>query len=886
MRVMARLRAAVVMTLAFVPALAGAQSTEAMFPFVLPWDDATPGVIDLSGMLAKPAGKAGHVHAGADGHLYTGDTRIRFYGVDLAFDANFPTHEQADKIAARMAKFGINIVRFHIMDMQPFPRGIFLRGSKGTRELDPEALDRLDYFRAQLAQRGIYTNLCLLNYRPINAEDGLPPEIVQPEDNPYQRRHVVGFFDDRVVELQKEYARQLLTHRNPYTGKTPTEDPAVAFVEINNENGLIHAWLAGSVDKLAPVFRDELARAWNGWLKRKYGTAEKLRAAWSAGERPAGPEAIANGDFARQLEKWSLEVHEPAQATAQVVDVPAGAMPLGKAVQISVARPGTQDWHIRLQQPGVAVEVDRACTISFWAKADKPAKISVSVDQSREPWHVLAGRAPVRLGTQWQKHELTLPIKETDGNARMIVDAPTAAATVWISGISLHMDGTTALPASENLGNIPAFTTEEFGRRTASVQRDWMSFLWDTEDHYWQTMYRYLKDDLKVQAPVIGTVVGCSTPNLMAKLDAVDSHAYWQHPQFPGRAWDQNDWVVHNQTMVNETGGILASLAYRRVLGKPFCITEYGNAAPNTYVAEGHLLRSAYASLQDWDYISASRYSHSGDWDIGRIRNFFDIDQHPTKMATMIPAAVMYLRGDVLPAKQLVVATIDREQELSVLRHAQAWDLVHAGHAGVKAGLTLTHRVAIAADGMSVPPGALRPDQVTLPEANYISDTEQLTWDLRQAGRGVVTVDSPHSKAVIGFGQGKHFDLSGVAVDPGPTLQQGWSVITVTAMEGELAKPPCRVLITATGSAENTNMGWKNPQKSSVGKDWGRAPSLVEGIPARITLPVRADKVSAWSLDERGQRKSPLPAQADPAGNAVITIGPEHRTIWYEVAVR
>ena len=52
-------------------------------------------------------------------------------------------------------------------------------------------------------------------------------------------------------------------------------------------------------------------------------------------------------------------------------------------------------------------------------------------------------------------------------------------------------------------------------------------------------------------------------------------------------------------------------------------MTEYGHCAPSTFVSEGSLLRGAYAALQDWDYISASRYSHHSDWDLKRIRNFF-----------------------------------------------------------------------------------------------------------------------------------------------------------------------------------------------------------------------------------------------------------------------
>jgi hypothetical protein len=85
--------------------------------------------------------------------------------------------------------------------------------------------------------------------------------------------------------------------------------------------------------------------------------------------------------------------------------------------------------------------------------------------------------------------------------------------------------------------------------------------------------------------------------------------------------------------------------------------------------------------------------------------------------------------------------------------------------------------------------------------------------------------------------------------------------------------------------AENTRMGWKNPEKSSVGKDWGVAPTRVEGVSARITVPAPAQAVKAWALNERGQRAAALAAEAGSGGVAVIVIGPERHTLWYEVAV-
>jgi len=399
-------------------------------------------------------------------------------------------------------------------------------------------------------------------------------------------------------------------------------------------------------------------------------------------------------------------------------------------------------------------------------------------------------------------------------------------------------------------------------------------------------MARFVKDELKVRALVIGTVVGCSTPNLMSRLDGVDTHAYWCHPVFPGRMWDPEEWIVPNRSMVNERGGTIPDLALRRVLGRPHCVTEYGHAAPNPHAGEGNLLRDAYAALQDWDYVSTSRYSHKADWDLRRLRNFFDMDQHPTRLVALVPAAAMFLRGDVKPARSAVVAALGRQHEVDVLRHGHAWDLVHAGHLGVPREAALMHRIALAVEGQAPPADALRPDQARVEGDLFVSDTGELAWDLREMGRGVVTVNTAKSRAVIGYGGGRKFDLGGVVVEPGPTLQDGWSVITMTAMEGEGVSSPGRLLVTATGYVENTRMGWKNAEKTSVGKDWGEAPSRVEGVPARITLPGAAKGTAAWALDERGQRRMPLTVGEDARGRAVITLGPQSRTLWYEVEVR
>ena len=275
----------------------------------------------------------------------------------------------------------------------------------------------------------------------------------------------------------------------------------------------------------------------------------------------------------------------------------------------------------------------------------------------------------MRLTREWQSFRFVSLASQSDDNARVVFDPAMLAGDYWVAGVSFRPGGVIGLAKGESVedGTMPLFPHAQIGERTPDAQRDWLRFLWETEDRYWQTMRRYLKDDLKAKSLVIGTATNCSTPGLMARMDCVDTHAYWCHPIFPGRPWDPGNWIVANRTMVNERGGTLPDIALRRVLGRPHCVTEYGHAAPNTHVSEGNLLRDAYAALQDWDYVSTSRYAHRANWDLRRIRNFFDMDQHPTRLVTFVAAAALFRRGDVKPARQLVVAALDREREVEAM---------------------------------------------------------------------------------------------------------------------------------------------------------------------------------------------------------------------------
>ena len=228
--------------------------------------------VDVSYLLDAPAGKHGFVQV-KDGHLATADgQRIRFWGVNITDwspgSRQIPAKEDAAYLASTLARFGVNSVRFQFLDLE-VPRGLIAKSEESTRTLDAEQFDREDYFIAELEKRGIYIDFNLLVGRPFKEGDGVKDAAML-----HQGAKGTSFFDARLIELQKEYARQLLDHRNPYTKKKYTEDPAVAIVEINNENAINVGYRAPS-----PFYKDELAALYADWLGKHRDAAQiaKLR---------------------------------------------------------------------------------------------------------------------------------------------------------------------------------------------------------------------------------------------------------------------------------------------------------------------------------------------------------------------------------------------------------------------------------------------------------------------------------------------------------------------------------------------------------------------------------------------------------------------------------
>ena len=179
--------------------------------------------------------------------------------------------------AATLARFGVNYVRLHFLDLDA-PRGIIDAKRGDSRGFDPVQLDRLDFLVSELKKRGIYFDLNLNVGRSYKAGDG-----VKDFDKIRWGKGLV-LFDPRLIELQLEYATALLTHVNPYTKLAYRDEPAIAVIEMLNENGIYLGFRAPT-----PYYDQELTGFYNAWLLKNRTPEQIARLREMAGVGSDGP---------------------------------------------------------------------------------------------------------------------------------------------------------------------------------------------------------------------------------------------------------------------------------------------------------------------------------------------------------------------------------------------------------------------------------------------------------------------------------------------------------------------------------------------------------------------------------------------------------------------
>ncbi len=835
------------------------------FPFSIPGDDAASTVVDRSVLSERPAGKHGFIKS-KNGHFFAGDKRIRFWGVNLCFGANFPTHEEADLLAPHLAKLGINAVRFHHMDMQDAPNGLWGDvDANGKRQFDPEAIDRLDYFLAKLHEVGVYADINLHVSRTLTEAEGFPQYstgVWWSGTNKW-----VTYYDPDVQSELKRFSKDLLTHVNPYRKLRRVDDPGVALVEMLNEN-FFSKQGHELYFQLPKKFQASFEKKWNDWLKTKYGTNDKMIAAWRGTEKGLGPRLFPVADFKSDL--GAFQLNGQGTRAKLIFDQPAIA-DVGERRALKIVPQATteNDYQQQLQVVNLSCEKNQPVTLAFWARseANRPLKIEFS-SLAGDQWRSLGLIETVKITPVWQRIIRVMTPEETlNKQAYLAFSFGDNITPLEVAGIEFRT-GTEpkTFPKSANLENstVPVPDVNMPAGSLADVKQ----FMIDTERDWLVEFRRYLKDDLGVRVPITASQINYHADGLVEELcDFADLHTYWHHPMFPpGKDWSASEWTVGNEpleafpTKSNwPTNSMLMRTGWR-IHNKPMSLTEWNYPEPSVYAVGCVPLAAALGCIQDWDAIFFFDYeAFSTDPQSGRpffktaTNNFFSFNTAPNKLAALSVFSNLFVRGDLKPLNNQLLSTPDKP---------------------IDGKLAFTAKLAVDSKAAITP-------TPNLPNENDLSTPDgSLIWKSDPPLAGYLQLNTPATQGVWGIIDQQKFKQETLELDVGD-IHRDYGVLVASSVDGRPLQETNKIVLLAATHSENVGMKW-NETRTSVGTNWGHGPTQIVAIPADIVLTTKSKTVMVHALDGTGKPTKQVPASIK-NGQVHFSIGEAYQTLWYAI---
>jgi hypothetical protein len=265
-----------------------AQTSEIKWDMTFPDDNFTEdAALDLRYLNEEVAGQNGFIKLSADGKSFVTENGkpVRFWAMNGAAVSKDLTDAQLAYYARFLAKMGVNIIRFH-GNIQP------KEGAPGISQPNMDEIKAIWRTVAAMKKEGIYTIISPYwggYMEPVPAAWGLG-EYTGATD-----LWALMYFDETLKAAYKEWVRVLYTEVNPHTGIALKDEPAVAVIQIKNEDSVLF-WTIGL---MKPNHKATVERAFHAWLLSKYSTIQGAYNAWSneqvEGDNAAGGRMVLYG---------------------------------------------------------------------------------------------------------------------------------------------------------------------------------------------------------------------------------------------------------------------------------------------------------------------------------------------------------------------------------------------------------------------------------------------------------------------------------------------------------------------------------------------------------------------------------------------------------------
>ncbi|HEX8957361.1 MAG TPA: hypothetical protein VF798_13860 [Burkholderiaceae bacterium] len=490
--------------------------------------------------------------------------------------------------------------------------------------------------------------------------------------------------------------------------------------------------------------------------------------------------------------------------------------------------------------------------------------------------------------------------------------------------------GSTATLAQQWKGELSSSESLDNGTVALPRQDSWNSHRMSDLQRFFFEMEKYTADWMTAYLRQIGyqglvtaydNWLSPAASFSRGQFQWVDLHNYYSEPT----AFVDKGSKMPQDSMLAGGAKYIAELAANRHAGRAFTVSEYGQVFWNKYRRESALAVPAYAGFQNWNMISqhayaiALSYANNGGRKDAIYPFMAGLD--PIARADETLAALLYLRGDVAPARRNLGIKLTPEfvfdqnpmlgnipfditrmglvsgialDPLGKLETAGAYDAqIAPGSADVKVAGKTVHgdeglmskaaklvggnigtqagKVdAVAAGRFNGRVGALRTAGVldadnpsAADRGYYQTDTGQIVLDTQ---RKRLTVVTPRTEAAV-FDTLEPITLSNLKIDSADTP----ALVSVSAMDGNPLQTSKRMLVVLATDARNSNMQFADANETTL-VALGKLPVLMQTAAVKLTLAnANAAKLKVYSDTLAGKRGDQIAVQHD-SGSITFTL--------------
>jgi hypothetical protein len=526
--------------------------------------------------------------------------------------------------------------------------------------------------------------------------------------------------------------------------------------------------------------------------------------------------------------------------------------------------------------------------------AEEPALATLALinEGNLGNWGVTLLREIPGVDTAWRNW---LAAKRADNQPSTAIDGkrqPTTAVDSSFDWTSIP----DTLPDSLNAGDgsTPA------GRHAAAFA----IFLADMETRLADRLRAFVRDELNCKAPL--SSLSCWYNPAQYQLprthfDYVDDHFYVDHPRFLDKSWALPSRCDNVNPVAGKAAGA-KSVEWRRLMDKPFCLTEWNYSGPGRFRGVGGIATGALGALQNWSGMWRFAWSHGRagvEKPETKILSYFDMSGDPLGLAAERAALCLFLRRDLspLPAEYpLVLEEVALRDPRNGAPNCEIPNALWVGwHARVGSIVEPTHALNAASPLKSPPKEAIsRP--VGDKFGTLRTSVKQVQDDLaalgaNELGNGAVSIDSITGTFLLntprtagGFAEsGSHaagplkFEIAGrdgpAPLDNSATnhsslvtrhssLSGGGNPVAATvwasSLDGKPIAESSHILLTHLTDVQNTDICYADPKLTILLK-WGHLPHLMRNGAAKVELSLK--------------REAHLPPQGGLSGEAALNGG-------------